>query len=85
MTAAASDHIIACDGSTLCGDGGCFGISLMLRLCYTVSNALSGCIFCRSAMPVLVPSYRRIMRDAYVRQDMPGHPPSRRGPGVAWV
>jgi hypothetical protein len=44
----------------------------MLRLCYTVSNALSGCIFCRSAMPVLVPSYRRIMRDAYVRQDMAG-------------
>lgn len=44
----------------------------MPRLRYTVSNALSGFIFCRSAMPVLVASYRRIMRDACVRQDMAG-------------
>lgn len=72
MTAATSDHIIACDASTLCADGGCFGISVMPRLRYTVLNALSGFIFCRSAMLVLVASYRRIMRDACVRQDMAG-------------
>jgi hypothetical protein len=54
MIAVATDHIIARDALTLFGDGACFGISVMLRLRYTVRNALSGFNRClkRHVLPV---------------------------------
>jgi hypothetical protein len=68
MIAAATDHITACDGLTLFGDEAGFGISVMLRLRYTVRNVLSGFIGCLKphafACRKLAPYYARPVRAA---------------------